>query len=458
MSQRIIIVGAGLTGSLLSIYLAKRGFTVDIYERRPDMRKVNISAGKSINLALSVRGIHALKQVGLDKAILDHAIPMMGRMIHDEHGNTHLQPYGKNESEYINSISRKDLNVTLMNEAEKYPTVTIHFNKRCIGYDSKTNSTQFLDEQTNQQIEIQGDVVIGTDGSASAIRMEFLKSGQFNFSQTYENYGYKELTIPAGSNGSFRIEKNALHIWPRGSYMMIALPNAAGDFTCTLFMPHKNDTPCLEDLSTSDEVLNFFLKVMPDAVPHMPDLIKDFFSNPTGNLLTVKCYPWHMDGKVLLMGDAAHAIVPFFGQGMNCCFEDCYYFDALVEQHGTDWKIIFEKFQQLRKENTDAIADLALENFVEMRDLVANKTFQLKKKVETLLEKNYPDFFISKYAMVSFHTLPYAIAKQRGQLQDKILMELCSKIDTPEQFNMEEAIQLIRETFIQHGIKEFIQQ
>ncbi len=456
MNQKIIIVGAGLTGSLLSIYLAKRGFQIELFERRPDMRKVNISAGKSINLALSTRGIHALKQVGLDTKILENAIPMRGRMIHDEKGNTNLQPYSKNEHEYINSISRKELNELLMNEAEKFPNVKIHFNMRCTGMDTKTGEAFFTDELRHTDATITGDTVIGTDGSASAIRMEFLKSGHFNFSQQYENYGYKELTIPAAYNNGFRIEKNVLHIWPRGSYMMIALPNIDGDFTCTLFMPNDNAERNISQLETNQNVLDFFNQVMPDAVPHMPNLADDYFSNPTGSLLTVKCFPWNIGGKALLIGDAAHSMVPFFGQGMNCCFEDCYHFDFLVEKYGNDWQTIFEEFGKIRKENTDAIADLAIENFVEMRDLVANATFVLKKKADALLEEKYPEYFISKYAMVTFHRLPYAIAKQRGQIQDKILMEICGKINAIEELDLEDAISKIRKEFSRNGMEEKI--
>ena len=454
MSQKVILVGAGLTGSLLSIYLAKRGFTVEVYERRPDMRKTAISAGKSINLALSARGIQALKQLGLDKKILEHSIPMRGRMIHSEKGETSFQPYGKSEHEYINSISRRDLNVTLMNEAEKFPNVSFHFNMRCNGMDLQKGDVGFTNETDGSLRTVSGNTVIGTDGSASAIRMEFLKSGHFDFSQKYENYGYKELTIPAAEGGKFRIEKNALHIWPRGSYMMIALPNESGDFTCTLFMQHEKSEPNLNQFDSKEKVTSFFKKVMPDAIPNMPTLTDDFFENPTGNLLTIKSYPWNVGAKALLMGDAAHAIVPFFGQGMNCCFEDCFFLDQLIGKLGPDWQKVFEEFGSLRKENADAIADLAIENFVEMRDLVSHRDFILKKKAEALLEEKYPDFFISKYAMVSFLTIPYSVAKQRGQIQDKILMEMCAKIDTIEELDMDKAIFKIRNEFKKTGIEE----
>jgi kynurenine 3-monooxygenase len=284
--------------------------------------------------------------------------------------------------------------------------------------------------------------------------MEFLKSGLFNFSQTYEDYGYKELTIPAAANGKFRIEENALHIWPRGAYMMIALPNNTGDFTCTLFMARDKGERNLSQLHTREAVAAFFQEVMPDALPHMPTLLDDFFTHPTGSLLTIECAPWNIGGKALLMGDAAHAMVPFFGQGMNCCFEDCYYFDTLLEKYGSDWKKIFTVFGEMRKENTDAITNMAVENFVEMRDLVAHTDFLLKRKADVLLEERYPGRFISKYSMVSFHRIPYVLAMKRGQIQDRILMEMCSKITKIEELNLDEAFSKIKKEFELSGIDE----
>ena len=454
MKQKVIIVGAGLSGSLISIFLARRGFKVEVYERRPDMRKVSISAGKSINLALSVRGIHALEQVGLAEKVLKNAVPMKGRMIHDAKGELSFQPYGKDDSEFINSISRGELNCILMDEAEKFSDVHFHFNYRCTGMNTETGEAYFLNEASQKKIEVRGNTIIGTDGSASALRMEFLKSGFFNFSQTYEDYGYKELNIPMAGKGEFRMEKNALHIWPRGAYMMIALPNIAGDFTCTLFMSHKKGERNLSQFQTEKDVTNFFKEIMPDALPLMPNLLEDFFAHPTGNLLTIKCFPWNISGKALLMGDAAHAMVPFFGQGMNCCFEDCFHFDMLLEKYGADWEKLFTEFSNSRKENADAISDMAVENFVEMRDLVAHKDFILKKKAEVLLEERFPGSFIPKYSMVSFHRIPYALAMKRGKIQDSILMEMCSHIQHIQELNLDEAFTKIKKEFIKSGIEE----
>lgn len=454
MEKPVIIVGAGLTGSLLAIFLARRGFAVEVYERRPDMRTVSMSAGKSINLAISTRGIHALQQVGLAEKVLQKAIAMKGRLIHSVAGELNFQPYSNNENEYINSISRRELNVMLMDEAEKFPNVRFHFHHRSTGINLQTGEVHFVDERTNTEKTISGATVIGTDGSASAIRMEFLKTGFFNFSQQYEDYGYKELTIPAADGGGFRIEKNALHIWPRGAYMMIALPNVEGDFTCTLFMSDSKGSPNLRDLDSGEKIRRFFEEVMPDAVPNMPNVVEEYLHNPIGSLLTVKCSPWNVGGKALLMGDSAHAIVPFFGQGMNCGFEDCYYFDTLLEKHGNDWETLFTEFSALRKENADAIADLALENFVEMRDLVAHKDFMLKKKAEVLLEQRYPESFLSKYAMVSFHRIPYAVAMKRGQIQDRVLMKICGTLETIEELNVEDAFAQITQEFTKVGIEK----
>lgn len=440
-SKTVTLVGAGLNGPLLAIGLAKRGFHVDIYERRPDMRHVRMSAGRSINLALSTRGIHALTDAGLWAGMRRIIIPMKGRMMHSVSGELSFQPYGKDEAEVINSISRAELNIALLNVAESHG-VTIHFQQRCTGFDLKTTSLQLRNEQTGEDSTLQSDVVIGCDGSASAIRTEMLKLTRFNFSQQFLDYGYKELTIPAGLQGQHLLEANALHIWPRGNFMLIALPNIDGTFACILFLPFEG-RDSFASLPARADVVEFFRTRFPDALQLMPQLADNYFANPTGAMVTIKCSPWHLEGKALLLGDAAHAIVPFFGQGINCGFEDCTSLLELLDRHGGDWPVVFKKFEEQRKINTDAIADLAVENFVEMRDRVADPRFLFRKKIELALEAKYPQLFVPKYAMVTFHRTPYSVALTRGTLQDRILAELCDPISRIEDLDWQRADQLI---------------
>jgi kynurenine 3-monooxygenase len=440
--ETITLIGAGLTGPLLALGLVKRGFRVEIYERRADMRRVRISAGRSINLALSARGIHALNQAGLWKQMEAIIIPMKGRMMHAVTSHLTFQPYGKDESEVIYSISRAALNIALMNAAEALG-VKLHFQQRCIGIDFKAGTIRLRDEKIGKERTAQTSVVIGCDGSASAIRSEMLKMNRFNFSQEYLNYGYKELTIAAGPGGKHVLETNALHIWPRGNYMLIALPNVDGTFACILFLPFEGDDSFAQ-LTSHSAVLEFFRSRFPDVVPLLPEAADNFFANPTGAMVTVKCSPWHVQGKALLLGDAAHAIVPFFGQGINCGFEDCTILLELQHQHGADWERVFREFEESRKENTDAIADLAVENFVEMRDRVADPRFLFRKKLELVLEPRYPKRFVPKYAMVTFHRIPYATAMQRGRIQDRILTQLCDGVEKIEDVDWNKADTLVR--------------
>lgn len=440
--NQITLIGAGLAGSLLSIYLAKRGFEVEIFERRPDMRSAEISAGRSINLALSVRGLHALEKVGLKERIMQIAIPMKGRMLHSLTGELNLVPYGRKESEVINSVSRAELNMQLMSAAEQQG-VEIHFNQKCTGMDFESGELKLHDEVTNQESVTQREIVIGTDGSASAIRNDMARALDGNFTKDDLEHGYKELTLPAGPNGQFLLEKNALHIWPRQSYMLIALPNSDGSFTCTLFFPMRGDLS-FESLKTKKAVLAFFKEQFPDAFELMPALVEDFFTNPTGALATIRCQPWHLAGKACLLGDAAHAIVPFFGQGINCGFEDCTVLDECIEKQSGDWQKIFQEFGTLRKINTDAIAELSLTNYFEMRDHVADSKFALKKQVEFALEEKYPEKFIPKYSMVSFHRIPYSVALAKGKVQEKILAELCAAITSVEDLDWQRADELIK--------------
>jgi len=441
-SHTITLVGAGLTGPLLATSLAQRGFPVQIFERRSDMRLIRSSAGRSINLAVSTRGIHALREAGLWDQMSRIIIPMKGRMMHSLAGELTFQPYGKNDTEVINSISRADLNVALLNAAEAQG-VTIRFKERCTGMDWNNGAARFRNEESGRETSVDSEIVIGTDGSASAIRLDMQKLGRLNFSQENLDYGYKELTIAAGPGGKHLLEPHALHIWPRGAYMLIALPNIDGTFACILFLPFAGPES-FAALDTGEKVQRFFAARFADALPLMPQLQQNYAGNPTGSMVTVKCAPWQVDGKVLLLGDAAHAIVPFFGQGMNCAFEDCTVFLELLDRRGPNWTKLSQEFELARKLNTDSIADMALENFVEMRDRVADPRFLFRKKAELALEAKYPRHFVPKYAMVTFHRVPYSVALSRGKIQDRLLAELCDPITRIEDLDWEKADHLIQ--------------
>jgi kynurenine 3-monooxygenase len=427
--KHIAIVGAGLVGSLLSIYLAKRGYKVSIFERRGDMRKGKGDAGRSINLALSTRGIRALEEVGLAESLTRVAIPMHGRMMHDTKGNLSFLAYGK-KGQYINSISRSGLNMVLMDEAEKNG-VQLFFSHRCVNVDfEKTSLTlQAIGEASSQTFDF--DIIIGADGAFSAVRSLMQVTDRFNYSQYYIEHGYKEMHLPAGANGEFLLEKNALHIWPRESFMMIALPNPDGTFTCTLFFPFAG-TPSFDGLKTREQVHEFISSTFPDALALNPTLVDDYFDNPTSSLVTVKCFPW-VRNNTLVIGDAAHAIVPFYGQGMNAGFEDCRILNGLLNKHADDWSKVLPEFQTQRKPDADAIAELALDNFIEMRDLVAEPQFLLRKKIEAKLHELYPERWIPQYSMVTFNDkLRYSEARSIGQKQ-KIIMDEVMKQDGLEQ-------------------------
>jgi kynurenine 3-monooxygenase len=442
-NKDVALIGSGLAGPLLAMELVKRGFSVRMFERRPDMRQVHIAAGRSINLAVSTRGIHALREAGVWQQLEKIVVPMKGRMMHSVAGELTFQRYGKDDTEVINSVSRADLNVALMDAAEEHG-VKIQFGQRCLGYDLEGGAIRLRDEVTGRESRIESKVVIGTDGSASAIRLELMKRlPRFNFSQQYLDYGYKELTIPARHDGKHVLETNALHIWPRGTYMLIALPNMDGTFACILFLPFEGNGSFAE-LDSREKVKAFFETNFPDVVPLMPNLLDNYFENPTGAMVTIKCFPWHHGNNALLLGDAAHAIVPFFGQGLNCAFEDCTVLLELIDRYGADWARVFEEFENARKVNTDAIADLAIENFVEMRDKVADPRFLFRKKTELALEAKFPGLFVPKYAMVTFHRLPYSVALSRGRLQDRMLGELCEHVYKIEDLDWKWAELMIR--------------
>lgn len=429
MSKSVTIVGAGLVGSLLSIYLAKKGYKISIYERRPDMRKVTMSAGRSINLALSDRGWRGLEGVGIADEIKKIAIPMYGRYIHNKDGSSAYQPYGK-DNQAIYSVSRADINMKLMDLAEQQSNVSIQFDQRCSHIDRTNLKAVFEDNTTKKVTETQSDLLFGADGAFSASRLNIqLQSDRFEYNQHYIDAGYKELIIPPGENGEFLMEKNALHIWPRGSFMMIALPNPDGNFTCTLFLPFEGEKS-FANLKTKEAVQTFFETEFPDAVPLMPTLIHDFMHNPVSSLVTVKCFPWTFDNKIALIGDAAHAIVPFYGQGMNCGFEDCVVLNELIEKHKEDWDAIFPEYQSLRKPDGDAIADLAVANFVEMRDKTADPKFLLQKKIEAKFSQKYPDKWIPLYSMVTYSPhIRYSKALTEGTKQQAIMDKIMARPD-----------------------------
>jgi kynurenine 3-monooxygenase len=419
-ANNVTVLGAGLVGSLLSIYLAKRGLSVEMFERRNDMRIAQAERGRSINLALSERGWLALERVGIREQIEKVAIPMKGRMVHAVDGTQSFQPYGK-EGQAIYSVSRSGLNATLMDCAQQLYNVPIHFEHRCTNVDFAHKQIQF--ETPGASVTKPFEILFGADGAFSALRYAMQRTDRFEYSQTYIDHGYKELTIPAGLNNTWLIEKNALHIWPRKNFMLIALPNLDGSFTCTLFFQFDGDES-FSTINTPEKVKAFFEKYFADAIQWMPDYIDQYMHNPTSSLVTVRCFPWSHDDACLI-GDAAHGIVPFFGQGMNAGFEDCRVLDELMNNH-SDWRLLFDEFQESRKPNADAIAELALNNFIEMRDLVADPHFLKKKKIEKRISELYPDTFVSAYGMVSFTNLPYSEALRRGREQNQVLEKLAA--------------------------------
>lgn len=425
--QNILIIGAGLCGSLLAFRLGQRGYNVTVYEMRPDLRKTDISAGRSINLAFSDRGNKAMKLVGIEDRVKALCIPMNGRMLHDREGNTFLSNYSGREHEYINSISRGELNGLLLNEAEKHDNVTIHFNKRCQSVDFEKTTATFEDYTSKDTFIEDADAIIATDGTGSALRKSYYLERKFlfSFSQEYLTHGYKELSILPTDSGNYKTYKNALHIWPRGDFMVIALPNLDGSFTVTLFLSYAEGDYNFNNLTTPEIVTEFFEKEFPDALKLMPNLVNDFFENPTAPLGTVKCSPWHYKGNTLLMGDSAHAIVPFYGQGMNASFEDVVEFDKVLDKNLDNWEAIFSTYEKNRKKDTDAIADLAVDNFHEMKDHVGQAIFQEKRKIEMALEENFPNDYSSKYSLVTFNEhIGYREAMLRGRAQDKAILNM----------------------------------
>ncbi|MDT7832805.1 NAD(P)/FAD-dependent oxidoreductase [Flavobacteriaceae bacterium S356] len=443
--ENILIIGAGLCGSLLALRLAQRGYQVEVYESRPDLRTTDISAGRSINLALSDRGLKALRLAGVEEKAKEICIPMYGRLMHDRQGNTFASNYSGRAGEYINSISRGDLNGILLTEAEKHENVNIHFNNKCLDVDVERKTVAFESYQTKKQFTINADVIFGTDGAGSSLRKSYEKQfSDFKVSQEFLTHGYKELEILADAKGTHRISKDHLHIWPRGDYMLIALPNMDGSFTVTLFLGHEEGEYNFKELASEEHIKDFFKKQFPDALTLIPNILEEFENNPTGRLGTVKCVPWYYKGNTILMGDAAHAVVPFYGQGMNASFEDVVVLDRVLDQYESDesdWGKIFSAYQKARKQDADAIGYLAVENYAEMRDHVANPVFKEKRKIEMDLEKTFPTEYFSKYSLVTFNEdIGYHEAMTKGRAQDKALLSMVegNEVSTSLEMSKEE--------------------
>lgn len=419
--RHVTILGAGLNGPLLALYLARRGYHVDVYERRPDFRTHGAGGGRSINLALSDRGIRGLAEAGVEDDVMRDAIPMKGRMIHDREGHTDLQPYSRS-GRHINSISREKLNITLVRAADSHENVRFHFDLGCTDVDFRNKRITLRHEGTGEEMVREVDLLFAADGANSSLRQAMERETEgFSARTEWLSHGYKELEIPPGAEGEFLIEKNALHIWPRHDFMMIALPNPDATFTCTLFAPMEGENG-FDRIRTDDDVRDYFTRHFPDALPLMPTLVQDWHNNPTSRLGTLFCGPWIVEDWACLIGDAAHAIVPFYGQGMNAGFEDCRVLNDILREHGDeDWGNVLQEFYKRRKRNGDAIARLAVANFLEMRSKVVDEKFLQKKKIDALLADMFPDRWSPLYEMVTFSHLPYADAMEQSDRQDALL-------------------------------------
>ena len=421
--QPVNIVGAGLAGALLAVFLGRRGFAVDVYDRRPDPRLTAGERGRSINLALAARGIVALERAGMMRRIRPLLIPMQGRMIHSPAGETQLQPYGQRQEEVIYSVSRAELNQVLIEEAARHPRVRLKFRQTCLAASPETGALRFRDEDTGSESKVSIATTFATDGAGSAVRSSLARAGLISVREDRLDHDYKELTLPAAPDGRHRLEPRALHIWPRGGFMLIALPNTDGSFTATLFLA-RSGAHSFDSLDHPDRIQSLFRSQFADAAQLMPHLVQEFTAHPQGQLGTVYTNPWHIGGRILLLGDAAHAIVPFHGQGMNAAFEDCVVLDGLLDRHDS-WGSLFADFERSRLPDTAAIARMALENYIEMRDTVRDPAYLRRKTLAMELERRFPDRFIPRYSMLMFHPeISYAEALRRGQIQERILHEL----------------------------------
>ena len=438
-TSTVNIIGAGQCGTLMAIMLARHGFQVEVYERFEDPRVQDAEAGRSINLALAARGLNALRQVGIESLIEPVLVPMRGRMVHHQDGRTDFLPYGQQADEVIYSVTRLGLNQMLLGVADDTPNLRLNFEQNAIGYDAPDRTVHVRDESNGSLYQVEADPLFAADGAGSIIRRSFDGSDTFGGVETLLRHGCKELSIPAGPDGEYQLSPDALHIWPRGGFMLIALPNPGGDFTLTLFLPNTGENS-FETLSDEASVIAFFEKNFPDATALIPDLCEDMLNHPLGELGTVRCRHWHDRGNVLLLGDAAHAIVPFHGQGMNLAFEDCVLLDRMISEHHDDWPTIFARFEAEQLANANAIADMALDNYIEMRDTVRDPKFALRKALAFELEQRLPGHFIPRYSMVMFHAnIPYLVAQQRGEVQSALLEEFTATANTIDDVDVDAA-------------------
>jgi kynurenine 3-monooxygenase len=440
--ERMVVVGGGLVGTLLSVVLAKRGYAVDVYDLRPDPRRAHLVSTRSINLTLCDRGFKALDWAGVGEAVRAVCVPAYGRMIHDVQGRRTFQPYG-NRREAIYSVSRNDLNRTLLDFAERQHGINFNFNQKCLGLDPSTAAAQFRHAETGEVTEVRARVIFGADGAHSAVRYRLQRTDRFNYSQEYWRQGYKELLVRA-SAGGWAAEKNVLHIWPRGHFMLIGFPNLDGSLTCSLHIPFEGE-PSYASLRSEADLLRFFGESFPDALPLMPNLVEDFLTHPPTSMVTIKCSPWSFEDKVLLVGDAAHAIFPSYGQGANAGFEDCQTLHRCMEEHGDDWRAVFADYEARRKPNTDAIADLCVEHFSELRDLVGSPSFLLRKEIERRINQLYPESFKDLYSMITFTCLPYTEALRIDREQRVITDRLMGVPGVEGKLNSPELTGLIHE-------------
>jgi len=418
--RKITIVGGGMGGSLMAIFLARRGYDVEIYERRPDIRRNEAERGRSINLTLAKRGLNVLEEVGIDRdELMRLTVPLKGRMIHTAKGKLKYSPYGQHEDEVIYSIMRNDLNILLMNLSESYPNVKYFFRRRCTGLDKRTGVAEFLNEDTDEKSQVQSEIIIGADGTFSTVRQSMQRGVRSNYKQEFLDSGYKELKIPPRLDGSCLLDRNVLHVWPRGDYLLLAMANMNNSLTVTCILPFYGETS-LDSLTHKSDVNAFFENYFSDALPLCPALVDDFVNGQAAALLTTSTSHWYHDDRVVLLGDAVHTMTPFYGQGMNAAFEDCLVLNQCIGRHPNDWQAVFGEYQSLRKPHTDAIGELSVKNFIELRDKVRLPIVAVHKKIDFIMHRLFPTKWVPLYTMISHTAMPYADAVEKARRQDRV--------------------------------------